>query len=184
MGISEAIAGMMCVVTALMTLATWKIAKANQYMIKASETPKVVAFLDFNPMPIENWKFDIVLVNIGQGPAKDVSFKFNPGDNDLSDTQPSIKMLATMGDTFLEWMPQGHKVILGSIYHNPDNLPSPCKARVNYSNIHGQSAKEEIYSLDLTNKKGIGVMRGWRRPLFEKIANTLKQIENHLATRP
>ena len=171
----------MCIVTAIMTLATWRVAKANQKMIKAEETPKVVAFLDFNPMPIEAWKFDIVLANIGQGPARDVSFEFDPGDNDLSNGQPTIKILATMGDMCFEWMPQGHKVVLGSIYHNPDNLPSPCKARVKYVNIHGKSAKDETYALNLTNKKGIGVMKGWRRPLFQKISDTLTRIENHLS---
>ena len=174
----------MCFATVLMMLATWIVAKANQKIIKAEETPKVVVLLDFNPMPIEDWKFDIVLANIGRGPARDVSFEFDPGDNDLSDEQPTIKVLSTtMGNMFFEWMPQGHKIVLGSIYHNPDNLPSsPCKARVKYVNIHGKSAKDETYPLDLTNKKGIGVMKGWRRPLFEKISDTLARIEKHLSS--
>ena len=171
----------MCIVTAFMTIATCIVAKANRQMIKAGEIPKVVVFLDFNPMPIEAWKFDIVLANIGQGPARDVSFEFDHGDNDLCDEQPHIKILAITDDMYFEWIPQGHKVILGSIYHNPDNLPSPCKARVKYLNIHGKSAKDETYSLNLTNKKGIGVMKGWRRPLFEKISDTLTRIENHLS---
>lgn len=174
----------MCVVTAFMTRATRRIAEANQQIVKVGETPKVVAFLEFNPMPIEAWKFDIVLVNIGQGPARDVSFEFDPVDNDLSEEkQPSIKILSTMGDMCFEWIPQGHKIVLGSIYHNPEKLPSPCKARVKYSNIHGKPVEDEEYLLVLDNKKGIGVMKGWRRPLFEKISNTLKGIENHLSER-
>lgn len=176
----------MCLVTAVMTLATWRIAKANQQAIKAGETPKVIVFLDFNPMPIENWKVDIVLANIGQGPAKDVSFEFDPGDNDISEAQkqPTIKLLSTMGDMFFEWIPQGHKIVLGSIYHNPDSRLLPCKARVNYANIHGASAKDETYPLDMSTKKGIGVMKGWRKPLFEKISDTLAQIDKHLSRSP
>lgn len=177
----------MCLVTAVMTRATWRIAKANQQMIKAGETPRVVVFLDFNPMPIEEYKFDIVLANIGQGPAKDVSFEFDPGDNDISkdiskeQEHPHIKMLATMGDMFFEWIPQGYKVVVGSIYHTPQNIPSPCKVRVKYVNIHDKDVKDEIYSLDVNNKKGLGVRKGWRRPIFEKISNTLTQMENHLS---
>lgn len=178
----------MCLVTAVMTLATRRIAKANQQIIKAGETPKVIVFLDFNPMPIESWKCDIVLANIGQGPARDVSFEFDPGDNDISEAQKqhSIRILSTMGDMFFEWIPQGHKIVLGSIYQNPDpdSRLLPCKASVNYVNIHGASAKGETYPLDMSTKKGIGVMKGWRRPLFKKISDTLERIESHLSRSP
>ena len=157
-----------CVVTAFMTLATWRIAKANQHMIKASETPKVIAFLDLNPEPIDKWKYDIVLINIGLGPARDVFCKFDPGDNDLSsnsmiEAQPAIHMLDAQDDPFFEWIPQGHKIVLGNIFQEKNNLLSPCSVSVKYSNIRGQDTKEESYSLDLTNKRGIGAARGWRR---------------------
>ena len=94
---------LMCIATTVMAIATKRIAKLNQETIKAGETPRVIVFLDFNPIPIESWKFDIVLANIGHGPARNVSFEFDSVDNHLlEEKQPSIKYLATMGDMFFE----------------------------------------------------------------------------------
>ena len=57
------------------------LARENRLLRKAGTEPKVVAYLTIPPLYRIFWNF--VLANVGQGPARNVSFKFDADEDFL-----------------------------------------------------------------------------------------------------
>lgn len=175
-GTITAIATIVIAFSAIITaVATKTLARENRLLRKAGTEPKVVAYLIIHPLYQTILNF--VLANVGQGPARNISFKFNADETDLD-----IHGVALRNSTdreVLGFLPQGEsiQVFFGSgldLYKEPKL--KPFEVAVEYDDMDGKHHIERC-PIDIAQFDGFTSLG---KPPEREVADSLKKIEGHL----
>ena len=179
-GISSIVIAGAAVVTVLLTAVTvWltrALADENRRLRKAGTEPNVVPYLKIESQRTRAINF--VLANVGQGPAKNIKYRFLDGAKDLADS--GIAVSNHQNRTPISLLPQGERVeeffafgphVLG------DPVPGRFAITVKYENLNGKSDGWFEHSLDLAQFKDFSWLG---LPPEDQLVETLNKIESHL----
>lgn len=175
--IITAIATVVIAVSTIVTaIITWTLARENKLLRKAETEPEVVAYLSIHPFHHRFVNF--VLANVGRGPARNVSFKFEKAE-DFEDRGIALQNSASRKP--ISFLPQGESMHIffsaGEQIFNESNEPilQPFDVVVEFEDLKGRHRREK-YILDVAQFKGLSMLGS---PPETEIADSLKEIAEH-----
>ena len=167
------------VVIAVMACLTWRVtrtlARENRLLRKAGTEPKVVAYFTIPPLYRIFW--NLVLANVGQGPARNVSFKFDADEGDFE--AHDVALRNSVNRTAISFLPQGESICV-YFGRGPQLLKEP-RLRpfgviIEYDDMNGRHRCERC-ELDVAQFEGLTIIG---TPPEKEIADALKDIEKHI----
>jgi len=170
---------LVAVSTMVYAVLTWKLVSETKKMREAQTEPKISVSIQ----PREEWiaLVDMVIQNIGLGPAYDIKFKINP------DFEYSKNMfLSEIGfiKNGIRYLAPNQRIrfFLTSLAENSERkIQRPFEIKVTYRNAIGK-IYEDAYLIDFSEL--IGLRQLGEPPLY-KIAKSIEKIEReicHLST--
>ena len=170
------------IVTAFLT---WRLASENRLLRKAGTEPRVVAYLkpdlgSYVPL------VDLVLANVGNGPAQNVDYRIDGEEKKFRDYD--TKFLPHDARYRFSFLPQGESIrmVLGGYElfgcdanGNKSAIPPfpAFEITVRYENMIGK-VYDDTFSLDVSDFSSMGAPAVAPEHV---IAEMLKKIEGHLA---
>lgn len=167
------------VVIAVMAYLTWRVTRTlaheNRLLRKAGTEPKVVAYLTIPPLYRIFWNF--VLANVGQGPARNVTFKFDADEEDFE--AHDVALRNSVDRKAISFLPQGERICVyfgkGPQLFKEPRL-RPFNVIIEYDDMNGRHHCERC-PLDVAQFEGITIIG---TPPEKEIATALKDIEKHI----
>ncbi|MDE2933842.1 MAG: hypothetical protein OXS47_08235 [Chloroflexota bacterium] len=173
------------VVIALSALASlwlnWRLTQDNRTLRKAGTEPEVVAYLE--PEQRSGILLDLVLENVGQGPACDVEYFVDADPEDFARhevkyvparTSRKIRSLLPQGERVARFMGVGHR-----LYSDDEQARlQPFGVSVWYSNLRGERFGPKEFALDVAEFGGSVRFE----PSEERLAKSLESIERHIGS--
>lgn len=166
------------IATAVYAFLTWKLFSETKKMREAQTEPKVSIVIQ----PRKEWisLIDMVIQNIGLGPAYDIKFNVSP-DFEYA----KGKFLSNLGfmKNGLQYLAPNQKIefFLTSMTDNyKEKIINPFKISLSYQNSIGKTYKEE-YLLDFSHLIGLSQLSDPLYNMSKNIENIEKDIHN-LAT--
>lgn len=170
-------------ISALATVAiavlTFLLASENRKLRKAGQEPQVVAYL--SPHPDGNGAVNIVFANIGSGPARDISFKFDCEAEDFQ--RHSVMITNEEGRAAVNVLPQGEKIsalfgigfqLFGNVGAEQIDPLKAFKVETTYYDIDG---KKKLTNSAIDIKQFMGLAGLTNKPAIREIEKTLKNID-------
>ncbi len=169
------------VVIALSALASlwlnWRLTEDNRALRKAGTEPEIVAYLGLDPTIPS--LINLVLENVGQGPACDVEFFVDAEPEDFSERDVRLVMARSRQRVGL--LPQGQRIermmAPGWDLMSEDNPLPPFRVELSYANLRG-TRFGPVVSDDLDVSQFEGALAG--TPPDERVADAVEKIEKHL----
>lgn len=166
--------------TVVYAILTWKLVSETKKMREAQTEPKISVIVQ----PTEEWinAIDMIIQNIGLGPAYNVKFKVEP---DFEYTEG--KFLSELGfiKDGLRYLAPSQKlqIFLTSMADNfEEKVKKSFKIKVAYQNSIGGKKYEDSYTIDFS--QFIGLRHLGEPPLY-KISKNIEKIQkdiHHLST--
>ncbi|MCY3882147.1 MAG: hypothetical protein OXG61_08515 [Chloroflexi bacterium] len=157
----------------------WRLSQDNRALRKAGTEPEVVAYLA--PDPRSGFFLDLVLENVGQGPACDVEYFVDAEPVDFA--KHEVKYVpARTARKIKSLLPQGQRVSrfigVGNRLYSEDEEArlQPFRVTVWYSTLRGTRIGPKEYVIDVAELGGSAQVD----PGEERIAQSLEKIEKHL----
>ncbi|MDE2669688.1 MAG: hypothetical protein OXI51_08535 [Chloroflexota bacterium] len=155
---------------------TWRLSQDSRALRKAGTEPEVVAYLALDATSPS--VINLVLENVGQGPACDVDFFVDADAEDFS--EHSVRFVTARSRQAIALLPQGQRIerMMGpgwDLMKEEDPLP-PFWVEVSYENLRGVRSESQPFKLDVSEFGGS--LAGW--PADERSAESLERIERHL----
>ena len=167
------------IATTVYAILTWKLTSETRKMREAQTEPRVSVTIQ----PIEEWInfIDMVIQNIGLGPAYNIKFKVEP-DFEYA----KRKFLSELGfmKNGLRYLAPNQKLqfFLTSMIENfEEKTKNPFEIRVTYQNSVGKKY-EDTYMIDFSQLIGLNQLG---KPSLYKIAKNIEKIQqdiHHLST--
>ncbi len=158
---------------------TWRLSQDNRALRKAGTEPEVVAYLARTGR--YGAFFQLVLENVGQGPAQDVEIFVDASPPDFAGF--NLREIAPrMRRTVRRLLPQGERVELMMAVHHElfkdkgENVLPPFHVDVTYTNLRGAKSPGQRHLIDVSEFSG---SFSFGSP-EEETANAVKKIESHL----
>lgn len=163
--------------TIVYAVLTWKLVSETIMMRKVQTEPKISANLQ--PTEKDIHFIELVIQNIGLGPAYKVKFKVDPDFED-KDLKLKLSEVGFIKDGLYIFAPnQKLKFPLVSLYKDfNEKIEKSFKLTITYQNIIGDTYKEE-YPIDLSQFRGLSQIG--KPPLYEIAENIIciqKDIHN------
>ena len=170
------IATIFIAVSAIITaVATKTLARENKLLRKAETEPKVVAYLTLDPI---YWGcFNFVLANVGRGPARNISFKFDADHQEFKNHDVALKNSADR--EAISFLPQGESISVffgSSIDLYKDPRLKPFDVIIKYDDMSDKHRCERC-RIDVAQFEGFTSLG---KPPEQEAADSLKKIEGHL----
>ena len=166
--------------SALMSLwLNWRLSQDNRTLRKIATKPEVVAYLGESRQ--SPYLIDLVLENVGQGPALDVSYLVEADASDFIKhevrnlpvgTKRKISSLLPQGESVRRTMGVGNALYSES---SEDRL-GPFSIRIWYSSLRSECFSSQKFELDILEIGGMAMVQ----PSEAKSAESLEKIERHL----
>ena len=160
--------------TVVYAILTWKLVSETRKMREAQTEPKVSVTIQ----PREEWinLIDMVIQNIGLGPAYNIKFEINPDFEYMKG-----KFLSELGfmKNGLKYLAPNQKLqfFLTSMIENfEEKTKKPFEIRVTYQNSIGKTYKD-VYMIDFSQL--IGLSQLGEPPLY-KIAKNVEEIKENI----
>ncbi|GAB4305288.1 MAG: hypothetical protein Kow0097_03470 [Candidatus Bipolaricaulota bacterium] len=172
----------MVVITAAMAFATWRMAKATRASVEEMQqerrervAPRVLVYFDVEPF---HSLINLVVSNIGQGPAKDVRISLNRA---LMTSRGNDVAACTLLARGIPYMPPGqtHRLFVDvAPQYFKAGLPEQFEVTVSYLSADGSCQHKEMYTLDLSHWKDYAVARPQTKleAQVERIAKAVEKI--------
>ena len=168
------------IATVVYAILTWRLVSETRKMREAQTEPKVSVTIQ----PREEWikLIDMVIQNIGLGPAYNIKFEINPDFEYMKG-----KFLSELGfmKNGLKYLAPNQKLqfFLTSMIENfEEKTKKSFEIRVTYQNSIGKTYKD-VYTIDFSQLIGLSQL-GEEPPLY-KIAKNVEEIKkdiHHLST--
>lgn len=158
---------------------TWRLSQDNRTLLKAGTEPEVVAYLA--PDPRSGFLLDLVLENVGQGPACDVEYFVDADPADFAKHKVEYVQART-SRKIKSLLPQGARVSrfigVGNLLYSEDEEArlQPFRVEVWYSNLRGARVGPKEYALDIAELGGSAQIE----PSEERLAKSMEKIEKHI----
>ena len=158
---------------------TWRLSQDNRTLLKAGTEPEVVAYLA--PDPRSGFLVDVVLENVGQGPACDVEYFVDADPEDFA-KHKVVYVQARTSRKIKSLLPQGERVArflgVGNALYSEDAEArlQPFCVRVWYSNLRGVRLGPKEYPLDIAELGGSAQIE----PSEERLAKSMENVARHL----
>ena len=165
-------------VSALASLGvTWRLSEDNRALRKAGTEPEVVAYLGLDPTAPS--LINLVLENVGQGPACDVEFFVDAEPEDFSER--GVRFVTARSRQRVGLLPQGQRIermmAPGWDLMKEDNPLPPFRVELTYANLRGTRFGPLVSEhLDVSQFEGALA----DRPPDERVADAVEKIEKHL----
>jgi hypothetical protein len=165
-------------VSALMAIAvtylTWTLATENRLLRKAGTEPDVVAYL--LPHPVHLVVINVVIANVGQGPALNVEVEFEGDQADFS--SHGVRYPAGVRRRIASVLPQGERYVqlfgAGEELHKPDRLKD-FTIHIHFTDSKGKARHTSSHA-SIKDFEGYG---GFDPPDYE-MAKALKNMSDKL----
>ena len=147
----------------------------NRLLRRLGTEPKVVAYLKADPQ--RQWVIDFVLANVGQGPAKTISFYLHLNTQECSDH--GVELQNSSERQPLGILPPGDRFeVFFGVSHELLGEPqlSGFRVSVKYEDFDG-GHHEDNYWLDVAQFKGLSYLG--RQP-ESRIADSLEKIQESM----
>ena len=166
--------GAVALSTIVYAFLTWRLSAETIKMRKAHTEPNVSVYLEQNRASIHF--LDLIVKNIGSGPAYDVTFKVLE-EFDV----PKEKKLSQIGfiQEGIRYMPPDYLIrcyFLGFLGNYDQIIDKNIKIQVSYKNANGENISETI-SLNMSQFKGIQTLG---EDPFNKIAKSIESIQKDI----
>ena len=158
---------------------TWRLSEDNRALRRAGTGTEVVAYLGLDQQ--SGFLVNLVLENVGQGPACDVEYFVEADPQDFAvhkvksvpaRTTRKIRSLLPQGERVERFMGVGNR-----LYSEDEEARlRPFLVRMSYSNLQGMHIGPKEYPLDVAELGG-ALMNS---PAEERMADSVKKIEQHL----
>lgn len=161
--------GLVALSTVVYAALTWKLVAETRKMREAQTEPRVSVFVEFNDQFFAG--VDLVIRNVGQGPAYDICFAFQ-GDPTVFTADRPLDQLPIIRNGLSYLAPnQTFRFLLGALVgqHFERAMRSPWRFDVTYGSQAGRSRRDS-YTVDFSQFAQLHV--GGRSPLHK--------IERHL----
>jgi len=162
------------IATIVYAILTWKLVSETRKMREAQTEPKISVTIQ----PIEEWTnlIDMVIQNIGLGPAYDIKFEINPDFEYMKG-----KFLSELGfmKNGIKYLAPNQKLqffLTNMIENFEEKIKKPFEIRVTYQNSIGKTY-EDVYMIDFSQL--IGLIRLGKPPLY-KIAKNVEEIKKDI----
>jgi len=162
------------IATIVYAILTWKLVSETRKMREAQTEPKVSVTIQ----PREEWinLIDMVIQNIGLGPAYNIKFEINPDFEYMKG-----RFLSELGfmKNSLKYLAPNQKLqfFLTTMIENfEEKTKKPFEIRVTYQNGRGKTYKD-VYMIDFSQL--IGLRQLGEPPLY-KIAKNVEEIEKDI----
>ena len=162
-------------------LLNWRLTQDNRALRRAGTEPEVVAYLE--PDRRSGFLLDLVLENVGQGPACDVEYFVDADPADFA--KHEVKYVpARTSRKIKSLLPQGERVArfigVGNRLYSDDEQArlQPFCVRVWYSNLRGERIGPREFPLDVAELGGSVQFE----PSEERLAKSLERIERHMGS--
>jgi len=163
------------IATVVYAILTWRLVSETRKMREAQTEPKVSVTIQ----PREEWikLIDMVIQNIGLGPAYNIKFEINPDFEYMKG-----KFLSELGfmKNGLKYLAPNQKLqfFLTSMIENfEEKTKKPFEIRVTYQNNIGKTYKD-VYMIDFSQLMGLSQL-GEKPPLY-KIAKNVEEIKEDI----
>jgi hypothetical protein len=171
--------GIVTVSTCVYAFLTWRLTTETIRMRKAYTEPNVSIYLEQNRVSIHF--FDLIIRNIGSGPAYDVTFKVLE-DFDI----PKERKLSQIGfiQEGIRYMPPKYQIksyFLTFLDNYKDIIDKNIRVQVSYKNVDKKSILEVI-NLNMSQFKGIRALGEDPLSQIVKSMESIKENINHLAS--
>lgn len=156
-------------------LLTFNLARENRLLRKAGTEPEVVAYLT-SDLRYKNM-VNFVLANIGQGPARNVSFTFECDQADFAAHKVAVSNKSTRKS--IGTLPQGERIdSFFGVGHQLFAEPrlKPFSVKVGYDDLKGKRRSAE-YELDVSQFDGLITLGS---PAEHEMAEAMKKIASHI----
>ena len=160
-------------------LLTRRLAEDNRVLRKAGTEPEVVAYLGIDTQ--SGFFVNLVLENVGQGPACDVEFFVEADPQDFAD-RSVMDVTAGATQKIRSLLPQGERAErrlgVGNSLFSEDEAKrlQPFRVDVWYSTLRGVRIGPQEYPLDIAELRGAPL----GTPTEKRLADSLQKIERHL----
>jgi len=173
--------GLVALSTVVYAALTWKLVAETRKMREAQTEPKVSVFVELNDQLFAG--VDLVIRNVGQGPAYNIHFAFQGDPAAFADDRPLDQLpLIKNGLSYLA-PNQTFRFMLGVLVGQQFEraMRSPWRFDVTYSGEAGRSRRDS-YTVDFSQFAQLRV--GGRSPLhkIERHLEVLQRDVHHLAT--
>ena len=158
---------------------TWRLSQDNRVLRKIGTEPEVVAYLTLDTR--SGFLVNLILENVGQGPACDVEYFVDADAKDFADHEV-MDVTAGVTRRIRSLLPQGEQVerLMGMGYRlfgdDEANRLQPFRVKVFYSDLKGTPMGPKEYRLDITEMEGAALSM----PSDERIAKSIKKVEHHM----
>ena len=160
---------------------TLLLARDNRALLKAGTEPEVIAYLSQDRRG--SGLMNLVLENVGQGPACDVKYWIDASPADFANH--SVDMLVP-GTTrkVRNILPQGGKVNLFltssfSLFNGKDGTQlAPFNVEVCYSNLRNSRSKPRLFELDISQFKNEVIETPNEKKIVEGLTKVSKDLQS------
>ena len=160
------------IATVVYAILAWKLVSETRTMREVQTEPKVSAILQ----PREDWInfVDLIIQNIGLGPAYNVKFEVNPDFEDIGGKLSDIGFIKNG----LNYMAPNQKIqlFLSNLAGHEEKMKESFKLRIVYQNGTGKSYSD-TYLIDFSQL--IGIMQLGEPPLYT-IAKNVERIQGDI----
>ena len=156
---------------------TWRLSQDSRALRTVGTEPKLVAYIGPGRHP---QLLNLVLENVGQGPARDVAYFVEADSQDFAKYDVKGLIPASLR-TIAKILPQGgrREIEIGLaplLYKSKDAKLQPFSIRICYSDIHGKRLGPEEYQLDVAELGEAEVSA----PTGERLVRVLAKIERRI----
>lgn len=136
---------------------TWHLSRDNRALLKAGTEPEVVAYLELERP--SGYLVNLVLENVGQGPARDVKYFVEADPKDFAAHGVEMVPVGTLRK-IASLLPQGGRrerlMGLGSRLYEDEEKGrlEPFRVKISYSNLRGMLVEPKEFALDISELGG------------------------------
>ena len=152
-----AFTGVVAVSTVIYAFLTWRLVSETRRMRRAQTEPRVSVHVELNETSGDGSRMDLMIQNVGQGPAEEIRFEFE-GDPTYFGKGRPIDQLSVFKNGLPYLSPnQSFRIVLGWLYDEEFTRATqkPWDIRVRYKNVAGEEIPESTFSVDFSQFKGL-----------------------------
>ena len=163
--------GVVAVSTVFYAILTWKLVSETRRMRRAQTEPRVSVHVELNETSGDGRRMDLMIQNVGQGPAEDIQFGFEGDPTYFGKDRPIDQLLVIKNGLPYLSPNQSFRIVLGWLYGGDfaRATQKPWRISTQYKNVVGEEMPKVTYLVDFSQFKDL-IISG----------SPLHRIEKHL----